>query len=265
MARHLEYASADGVGTILLNRPDALNAFSPEMSEGLIEATGQFERDPAIRCVVIRAAGDHFQAGGDVKAFYRSLTEDREKHLAGMERRIVNGHLAIDRIRRMRKPVLAVVQGAAAGFGLSLVAAADLAIAAENAYFTLAYCHIGLSCDGGASYFLPRIIGERRALETALLGDRISAQKALEWGLVNWLAPAADLDAQADGIAKRLAAGAALALGQAKALMRNSLDSSWEEQSAREAESIALLVGTEDHLEGVTAFSEKRKPRFTGR
>jgi 2-(1,2-epoxy-1,2-dihydrophenyl)acetyl-CoA isomerase len=264
MVNHLQYASSDGVGTILLNRPDALNAFSPEMAAGLIEATGQFERDPDVRCVVIRGAGEHFQSGGDVKALHRSLTENREKHLAGMEQRVVNGHLAIHRIRRMRKPVLAVVQGAAAGFGMSLVAAADLAIASDDAYFTLAYCHIGLSADGGASYFLPRIVGERRALEAVLLGDRITAQKALDWGLLNWVVPAAELDDQANKIARRLATGATWALGQAKALFRNSLDRTWDEQSAKEAESIAQAIATDDHLEGVTAFFEKRKPRFAG-
>ena len=265
MADQLKYESANGIGTILLNRPDALNAFSPEMTEALLEATEKFERDPDVRCVVLRAAGEHFQAGGDVKALHRSLTEDRERHFAGMERRVVNGHLAIHRLRRMQKPVLAVVQGAAAGFGVSLVAAADLAIAADNSYFTLAYCHIGLSADGGASYFLPRLIGERRAMEVALLGERISAQKALEWGLINWIAPAADLDTQANKIAQRLAAGATKSLGLAKTLFRNSLDRTWDEQSAREAETIAQAIRTEDHLEGVTAFVEKRKPRFAGR
>ncbi len=264
MSDDIESSVQDGVGTLLFNRPEALNALSPGLVEGLIDATRRFEQDPLVRCVLIRGAGKTFMAGGDIKAFHRSLTETREAHLAGFERRIVNGHLAIHRLRRMMKPVLVAVQGAAAGFGLSIVAAADLAIAADDAVFSLAYRHIGLTADGGASYFLPRIVGERRALEIALLGERFSARKALEWGLLNWIVSAAELDAEAMKIARKLAEGPTLALGHAKRLFRTSLDTTWEEQSQREAESIAIVAPSDDHLEGVTAFLEKRQPRFTG-
>ncbi|MDB5482437.1 MAG: hypothetical protein JWO83_3490 [Caulobacteraceae bacterium] len=265
MSDHIKSEVVDGVGTILFNRPEALNALSPELVQGLIDMTHRYEHDPLVRCVLIRGAGETFMAGGDVKGFYRSLREEREEHLAGFERRIVTGHLAIHRLRRMQKPVLIAVQGAAAGFGLSIVAAADLAIAAEDAFFSLAYRHIGLTADGGASYFLPRIVGERRALEIALLGERFSAQKALEWGLLNWVVPRASLEEEAWKIARKLAEGPTLALGQAKRLLRTSLEATWDEQSAREAESVAAMAATQDHLEGVTAFVEKRKPRFTGR
>jgi len=265
MAEHIKSDVAEGVGTILFNRPEALNALSPEMVEGLIDTTQRFERDPEVRCVVIRAAGDTFMAGGDVKGFHQALTERRAEHAAALERRVVNGHLAIHRLRRMAKPVLVSVQGAAAGFGLSLVTAADLAIAADDAFFSLAYRHIGLTADGGASFFLPRIVGERRALEISLLGERFSAEKALEWGLLNWVTPRAALEAETMKIARKLADGPTLALGAAKRLFRNSLESSWDEQSAREAESISMVAASDDHLEGVTAFIEKRKARFVGR
>jgi 2-(1,2-epoxy-1,2-dihydrophenyl)acetyl-CoA isomerase len=255
----------NGVGEMVIDRPEAMNALSPSMVEGFISITHRFETDPRVRAVLIRATGENFMAGGDVKGFHESLTKDRDAHLAGMEQRVVTGHLAIHRLRRMRKPVLVAVQGAAAGFGLSLVLAADLAIAAENAYFILAYRHIGLTVDGGASYFLPRIVGERRALELALLGERFAAAKALDWGILNWTCPAADLAQRSRAIAEGLAAGPTEALGRAKQLFRNSLDSSWDEQSAREAENIGTVIGTADHLEGVTAFMEKRKPRFSGR
>ena len=178
MAEHVLTEVKDGIGSIVFNRPDVLNALSPEMTDGLIEATGRFERDPAVRCVVIRGAGDHFMAGGDIKDFHKSLSEDRAGHVARLEMQVVKVHQAIYHLRRMAKPVLASVQGAAAGFGLSMILASDLAIAGDDAYFTLAYRHIGLSADGGATYFLPRIVGERRALEIALLGERFTAQRA---------------------------------------------------------------------------------------
>ncbi|MGO8919952.1 MAG: enoyl-CoA hydratase [Stellaceae bacterium] len=265
MAEHVLTEIKDGIGSIVFNRPEALNALSPEMTEGLIEATGRFERDPAVRCVVIRGAGDHFMAGGDIKGFQKSLSEDRAGHVARLEMRVVKVHQAIYHLRRMPKPVLASVQGAAAGFGLSMILASDLAIAGDDAFFTLAYRHIGLSADGGATYFLPRIVGERRALEIALLGERFTAQRALEIGILNWLVPRAALAEETAALARKLADGPTVALGKAKQLLRSSLDNSWDEQSHREAEGLAAAAATEDHLEGVSAFLEKRKPVFKGR
>jgi len=255
----------DGIGSITLNRPASLNALSSQMTDGLIEATARMERDPAVRCVLIRGNGEHFMAGGDVKSFHKSLVEDREGHLARFEMRVVRAHQMIYQLRRMPKPVLVSVQGAAAGFGLSLILAADMAIASDDAFFTLAYRHIGLTADGGATYFLPRVVGERRALEIALLGERFSAAKALEFGILNWVVPRADLAAETATLARKLADGPTAALGRAKQLIRGSLDNSWDEHSHREAESLAWAAGTEDHLEGVTAFVEKRKPVFKGR
>jgi 2-(1,2-epoxy-1,2-dihydrophenyl)acetyl-CoA isomerase len=265
MAEHVLTEVKDGIGSIVFNRPEALNALSPEMTDGLIEATARFERDPAVRCVVLRGAGDHFMAGGDIKGFRKSLSEDRAGHVARLEMRVVKVHQAIYHLRRMPKPVLASVQGAAAGFGLSMILASDLAIAADDAFFTLAYRHIGLSADGGATYFLPRIVGERRALEIALLGERFTAERALELGILNWLVPRASLAEETAVLARKLADGPTVALGKAKQLIRSSLDNSWDEQSHREAEGLAAAAATEDHLEGVAAFLEKRKPVFKGR
>lgn len=256
---------ADGIGTLTFNRPAVLNALSWEMTEQLIEATRRLERDPNVRCVVVRGAGDNFMAGGDVKGFYKSLTEAREAHVAGMEARVVNVHHIIYSLRRMPKPVLVSIQGAAAGIGLSLTLACDLAIAADDAFFTLAYRHIGLSADGGSTYFLPRIVGERKALELALLGERFTAQQALAFGIVNWVVPRAQLAEETAKLARKLADGPTVALGLAKRLIRSSFDSSWDEHSHREAEGMAAAVATEDHFEGVTAFMEKRKPVFKGR
>jgi len=265
MPAHLLTEVTDGVGIITFNRPERLNALSPELVEGFIDATQWFEKDASVRCVLIRGAGETFMAGGDVKGFHESLVENREAHAASMERRVVTGHLSIHRLRRMPKPVIVAVQGAAAGFGLSVVCASDLAIAADDAIFSLAYRHIGLTADGGVSYFLPRIVGERRALEIALLGERFTAAKALDWGLLNWTVPKAELQDKALEIAAHLASGPTRALAGAKRLLRGSLESTWDQQSAREAELIGETVGSDDHLEGVTAFIEKRKPVFTGR
>jgi 2-(1,2-epoxy-1,2-dihydrophenyl)acetyl-CoA isomerase len=263
--QHVLVEVKDGIGTITFNRPSSLNALSPQMTEGLIDATARFERDPEVRCVVVRGAGDHFMAGGDVKGFHKALTENREAHVAGLEMRVVKAHQTIYQLRRMAKPVIASVQGAAAGFGLSLILAADLAIASDDAYFTLAYRHIGLSADGGATYFLPRIVGERRALEIALLGERFNAQKALEIGILNWVVARAELVEETAKMARNLADGPTVALGKAKQLIRASFDNSWDEHSHREAEAFAVAGATADHLEGATAFVEKRKPVFKGR
>lgn len=263
--QHVVTEVTDGIGTITLNRPQALNALSAEMTEQLIATTGRFERDPNVRCVVLRGAGDNFMAGGDVKGFHKTLVETRDAHIAGMEMRVVHVHQVLYHIRRMPKPVLVSIQGAAAGIGLSLVLAADLAIAADDAFFTLAYRHIGLTADGGSTYFLPRIVGERKALELALLGERFTAQKALELSILNWIVPRAQLAEETMKIARKLADGPTVALGVAKRLIRSSFDNSWDEHSHREAEGMAVAVATEDHLEGATAFVEKRKPVFKGR
>jgi 2-(1,2-epoxy-1,2-dihydrophenyl)acetyl-CoA isomerase len=255
----------DGIGWITLNRPEVLNALSAQMTDGLIVATRDFERDPAVRCVVIRGAGTHFMAGGDIKGFHKSLTDDRANHLANFEMRVVKAHQLIYHLRRMPKPVLASVQGAAAGFGLSLILACDMAMAADDAFFTLAYRHIGLSADGGATYFLPRVVGERRALEIALLGERFTAQKAQEIGILNLLVPKDKLADETLKLARKLADGPTFALGKAKQLIRSSLDNSWDEHSHREAEYLAACAASEDHFEGLSAFIEKRTPKFKGR
>jgi len=262
---NLRVELADGVASIILDRPEAGNALTPDMVEALILVTTELENDTDIRCVILRGTGDNFAAGGDVKGFHKSLTQDRAAHLAGMERRVANGNGAVHRLRRMRKPVLASVQGAVAGYGLSMFLSADLAIAADNAFFLMAYRHIGLTPDGGSSHLLPRLIGERRAMELTLMGNRIDAATALAWGMLNWTVPAEELAARTDKIARGLANGPTYALGHAKRLIRAAFASSWDDQVARENEQIAHSVASADHLEGVQAFVEKRQARFVGR
>ncbi len=256
---------SEGVATVTLNRPEALNALNDDMMAALVEVMARVEADEAARCVVLRGAGDHFMAGGDIKGFHGRLAETPAERGAHFRDKIHGLHPAIAAMRRMPKPVIASLRGAAAGFGLSLALATDLAIAAEDAYFTLAYCLIGTSPDGGSSYHLPRIVGLRKAMEIALLGERFDAETARALGLVNWVVPSADLEAETAKLAARLARGPGHALGETKALLNASFDNSLEAQLALEAESFASCAATQDFAEGVTAFVEKRSAKFQGK
>jgi len=256
----------DNVAWITFNRPEARNALSIEMREAMVKMTGDLDADDSVRCVVLRGAGKSFLAGGDVKAMYDATqsmsAEERQKQ------RMVSMHVTdyrIQALRRMRKPVIASVHGACAGGGLSLVGAADLAIAAEGTVFTFAFSKIGISPDGGSSYFLPRMMGMKKAFELAFLCDRFDAETAKEIGLVNWVVPADELAAETEKLAKRLASGATLALGRTKALFNASLNNTIEQQMALETQYLAESMATEDHVEGVTAFVEKRPANFKGR
>ena len=257
---------SEGIATVTLNRPEALNALSDDMIGALVDVMAQVETDAAVRCVVLRGAGDHFMAGGDIKGFHGRLGETTPAQRGDHFRAKIHSlHPAIVSMRRMPKPVIASLRGAAAGFGLSLALAADLAIAAEDAYFTLAYCLIGTSPDGGSSYHLPRLVGLRKAMEIALLGERFNAEAAHALGLVNWVVPGAELEAETAKLAGRLASGPGHALGETKALLNASFDNALPAQLALEAESFARCAATQDFVEGVTAFIEKRPAAFQGK
>lgn len=266
MTDHVLLDIRDNVAWVTFNRPEARNAISMEMRESLVGIFADLERDPSVRCVVMRGAGEAFLAGGDVKAMYevnRSNTpEERYK------KRIHGMHFTdyrIEALRRMPKPVIASVHGACAGAGVSLVGASDLAIAAEGTRFTVAFSKIGLSPDGGSSYFLPRMMGMKHALELTLLSDMFDAAKAKELGLINWVVPADKLAEETEKLARRLASGATKAYGNIKRLFNASLNNTLEQQLRAETQSFAECSMTEDHVEGVAAFVEKRKPTFKGR
>jgi len=174
-------------------------------------------------------------------------------------------HITVTALYRMRKPVIASVQGSVAGVGVSLILASDLAIAADNSIFTLAYCHIGTSPDGGSTYALPRTVGIKRAFEIALLGDRFDATTAHEAGLINRVVPAAALEKEISKLARRLSLGPTHAYGNTKELLNLSFHKTLEEQLAAEARNFADCATTLDFAEGVTAFNEKRIPQFTGK
>ena len=258
--------AVDGpIATVTLNRPDALNALDEAMIEALHGAMIDLERDDGVRCVVLRGAGDNFMAGGDIRVFVRALeTLEPAARQAKLEGMIGQVHASVTAIRRMDKPVIAAVQGAAAGFGLSLALAADLTLAADNTVFTLAYCHIGTSPDGGSTYHLPRAVGLKRAMEIALLGDRFGAEQAAAIGLINRVVPLAELAGETGRLAARLAQGPTAAYGRTKRLLNASFDSSLVEQLAAESESFAASSLTGDFREGVTAFLAKRPAAFKG-
>ena len=215
------YEQVGSVATVTLNRPEALNTLSWDMNQELAELSSRLELDDSVRCVVLQGAGEHFMAGGDIKGFSTGPSDAQSRKI-GFERGIAETHSIITRLRRMPKPVIASVQGAVAGFGVSLMCACDLVVAADNSYFTLAYCHIGTTPDGGATYALPRTVGTKLAMEIALLGDRFNAERALQLGLVNWVVPVAQRQDAAAALAVRLAKGPTAVYGRTKKLINES-------------------------------------------
>lgn len=258
---------ADGVCTVTMNRPAALNAIEHDMVAALADVTTQVREDDAVRAVVIRGAGDHFMAGGDLKTFKELIDAEPDKTAIrhDFESFVHGAHITVTNIRRMRKPVIASVRGSVAGFGLSLMLACDLAVAADDSVFTLAYSQIGISPDGGSTFALPRTVGLKRAFEIALLSDRFDAEAAREAGLVNRVVPVASLDGETSALARRLAHGPVHAYGNTKELLNASLDHTLEEQLAAEATSFGECAAREDFAEGLAAFIEKRAPVFTGK
>jgi len=257
----------NGLCNITLNRPKTRNALDLAMVKALGQVFPAVAEDASIRVVVLRGAGEHFMAGGDVKWFKGNIDAEPNKQVIRdeFETFIHEVHVIVTALRRMRKPVIASVQGAVAGFGVSVVLASDMAIAADNSMFTLAYCHIGTSPDGGSTYALPRTVGMKRAFEIALLGDRLDAAAAREAGLINRVVPAASLEKETAKLAMRLALGPTHAYGNTKELLNLSFHNTLEAQLAAEARNFADCATTRDFVEGVTAFTEKRMPQFTGK
>lgn len=261
----LELSIKDSIATLTMNRPEARNALSMEMRATMRDVLHQVEYDDSVRCVVLEGAGDHFMAGGDVKNMHEYLnTHENSEIQSYFVNRIHDLHPIMFSMRRMPKPVVAKVRGAAAGAGVSLAAACDLIIAAESSFYTLAYCHIGTTPDGSASFHLPRAIGIKRTLEMTLLGDRYTAQQMADMGMINFVVPDAELDAECDKLTQRLASGPTHVYGNAKKLMYRSLENEFEAQLQMEGEMFADCARRNDYREGVAAFVEKRKANFTG-
>jgi 2-(1,2-epoxy-1,2-dihydrophenyl)acetyl-CoA isomerase len=247
---------------ITLDRPDALNALDDPTKEALVAALGEAAEDERVRAVALTGSGRAFCVGQDLRELEDGYREGRAADFAAELERY---YAPICRLlAEMPKPTVAVVNGVAAGAGVSLALACDLRLASSAARWRLAFSGIGLVPDAGSTWHLPRLVGLSRAMEMALLGDWVDADQALQFGLVNRVWPAEDLQREAEAALSALAAGPTLAFGRTKALFRDHLGTDLAGALAGEAEAQVASGQTKDHLEGVTAFLEKRPPTFQG-
>jgi 2-(1,2-epoxy-1,2-dihydrophenyl)acetyl-CoA isomerase len=253
----VEVETRGAVALVTLKRPQNGNALNLQMAMDLLAAAMTCARNSAVRAVVLTGAGRHFCFGGDLRGMsaHEGATADYVRELTTYL------HAALSKFARMDAPVVAAVNGTAAGAGVGLVAVADLALCAHSTRFNLAYTAVGLTPDAGTSYLLPRIVGARRAMELLLLNRSLSAAEALEWGLVNEVVADDALQPRALEIATRLAGGARGAYGATKRLMAHSLGA-FESQMVLESESIAAQAASEEAAEGIAAFLAKRAAQF---
>lgn len=256
----LRLSRSGGALRIELNRPDKLNALDTPASLELLAALRSAADDDTVRCVLITGAGRAFSAGADVGAQFRT---DDARAVIEKEMREISSPTILA-IRRMGKPVIAAVNGPAAGIGCSIALSADLVLAAESAFFLLAFANIGLTPDGGASMTVPARVGLGRAFVLALLAERLPAAEALQWGLCDRVVPDADLPRVAEELALRLAAGPTRSYAATKQAINRTTLPGLEDALEFEATVQGELVASADFLEGTAAFTEKRTPDFTG-
>jgi 2-(1,2-epoxy-1,2-dihydrophenyl)acetyl-CoA isomerase len=257
----LQFDVRDNIAWITFNRPGSYNAMNHQTMIELAHVANRCSSDPTIRTAVLTGVGGKaFCAGGDVAGFHAG----HEQIAFGVYEGTMYLHAAASRFSTMRAPLIAAVNGVAAGAGLSAVAFCDLAIAADTATFTSAYTRIGFSPDGSSTWFLPRLIGRRRAMELYLTNRTLTAQEALDWGLINRVVPAADLMTEVAKLAAQLASGPTRTYGAVKKLMQMSASDSLESQMEFETRTLAEMAATPDAREGVAAFVEKRRPEFKG-
>jgi 2-(1,2-epoxy-1,2-dihydrophenyl)acetyl-CoA isomerase len=250
--------------TIELNRPEALNAWNGPLGAELLAAVREVAEDDGVRVVVITGAGRAFSSGADLKDVSSREERTADGHPNLQKVLTERYHPIITGLRQLPKPVVAAVNGPAVGIGLSLALAADLIVAAESAYFVLAFVNIGLVPDGGSSLLVPTRVGFARAMEMSMLGERVTAAQALEWGLVNRVVADDDFAGEVAALRDRLAAGPTRSYAGAKRQLNAWLYARMDEQLELEAEVQQEMAGSPDFYEGVAAFIEKRRPTFRG-
>lgn len=255
--RPLEFDVRGNIACLQFNRPQVLNALNVEAADAFLKACEELSLLPEVRAIVIAGAGPAFMAGGDLALMKDDPVRSARSLIEPM-------HAGLQLLALGKAPVIAALHGVVAGAGLSIALNVDLAIAAEGTKFNLAYANVGTSCDLGASWGLPRIVGLRRALQIALLSDPFDVEQALAWGIVNWIVPEKSLKNEAMAVADRLAAAASIAIGNIKKLMRTSFDNTLAQHLDCERDAFLECAATSDFKEGVSAFLERRRATFSG-
>jgi 2-(1,2-epoxy-1,2-dihydrophenyl)acetyl-CoA isomerase len=257
----LLWEQSGAVGRLTLNRPETLNAWTADFGHELKQVVEGEAADESVRAVLITGAGRGFSSGADLKAGF----EPADDGMPDIRKELHESyHPAIAGVRRLPKPVVAAVNGPAVGIGCSLALACDLVMAAESSFFGLAFVNIGLMPDGGSTAFVPPAVGKARAFQMALLGERIPAAQALDWGLANWVYPDGELMDRANSLVEGLAAGPTSSYASSKEALNRFIYGDLDAQLDLEAELQHALGRTKDFLEGVSAFAEKREPNFSG-
>ncbi|WP_216830057.1 enoyl-CoA hydratase/isomerase family protein [Alkalihalobacterium elongatum] len=247
-----------GVMKLTLNRPEALNAFSEDMITGLIDSIREAKQSEEVKVVVIHGAGRAFSSGGDVKSMGKTSGVEVYEFVGILNELILE-------IKSINKPVVASVHGVAAGAGFNLALACDLIVASEECKFILSFAQVGLISDGGGLFFLPHVLGPYRTKELLFSGKPLEATKAKDWGVVNEVVPLEQLNEVTETLSLQLANGPTKAIGLMKQIADDAATMTLENVLRREQITQAMMVTTEDHLEGVRAFVEKRKPNFQGK
>ncbi len=251
----VKYEKKGSVALITFNRPEVRNAFNAKMTEDILDALVEAKNDSSVRAIVLTGEGLSFSAGADLSA--------RDSKWSDTEKALVEGYLpSLREIMEMPKPVISAVNGAAAGIGSAYAMACDLTVMSKEAYILQAFSNIGLIPDGGANWFLTNTVGYKLAYQIAIEGERINSERCLELGLVNKVVEAENLLDEALSWAEKLSLRSSQSLSLTKKIMRQSLDSSYQDIYNLEAKTQNTLTGSEDNIEGITAFMEKRQPNF---